>query len=371
MNNTNWYTATNAAQLISPSLLVYPDRIRENIKTMIKIAGGTQRLRPHVKTHKMAEIIQMQLDQGISKFKCATIAEAELLGKCGAKDVLLAMQPVGPDIERFFTLVKTFPSVTFSTLADTPQTVQDISKMAASKNTVVGLWVDINNGMDRSGILPDSGAKELYMMVNANPHLQIRGLHVYDGHIREPDFSLRKQHSDEAFQQVTKLIGEIEGEEGVGAVNILAGGSPSFPVHAQRKNVELGPGTALLWDARYGGDFPDMPFLPAAVLLSRIISKPNKNILCLDLGHKSLAPEMPLPRVQFLNLKNTSQIGQSEEHLVVSCEQANDYRIGDIIYAIPMHICPTVAKYGHVTTIIDGEATGTWSVAARNQKITI
>ncbi|HUH47088.1 MAG TPA: hypothetical protein VLZ54_08060, partial [Arenibacter sp.] len=65
------------------------------------------------------------------------------------------------------------------------------------------------------------------------------------------------------------------------------------------------------------------------------------------------------------------QIGQSEEHLVVQCANGNRFKVGDLAYAIPIHICPTVAKYDRVTTIVAGEVTGSWKVAARNQKINI
>ena len=95
LKDKNWYQINNVEDIISPSLVVFPKRIEANIKLMIQIAGGTDSLRPHIKTHKIAEIINMQLNHGITKFKCATIAEAELLAKCGAQDILLAMQPTG------------------------------------------------------------------------------------------------------------------------------------------------------------------------------------------------------------------------------------------------------------------------------------
>ena len=102
----NWYQLKNTDSIISPSLLVYPDRIRKNLELMITIAGDVKKLRPHIKTHKMVEIVSLQQAYGIEKFKCATIAEAELLGLCEAKDILLALQPVKSQLERFFKLIK-------------------------------------------------------------------------------------------------------------------------------------------------------------------------------------------------------------------------------------------------------------------------
>ena len=107
------------------------------------------------------------------------------------------------------------------------------------------------------------------------------------------------------------------------------------------------------------------------ILFIRIISKPAENIICFDLGHKSVAPEMAFPRVRIIGLEDSEQIGQSEEHLIVQTQRANEFEVGDGFYAIPVHICPTVAKYEEVLTVSDGEITGSWKVAARNQKITI
>src|SRR5438309_882794 len=109
MQTNSWHEISNVAEIDSPALLIYPDRVEENVRRMIAITGGPERLRPHVKTHKLTEIVQMQMAMGIAKFKCATIAEAEMVAGCGAPDVLLAYQPVGPKVQRFVQLIKKFP----------------------------------------------------------------------------------------------------------------------------------------------------------------------------------------------------------------------------------------------------------------------
>ncbi len=370
MSDNLWYPLSDTSNIKSPSLLVYPERIEENIRTMISMAGGFSHLRPHIKTHKMAEIVQMQQRHGIQKFKCATIAEAELLGQCKAEDVLLAMQPVGANIERFFRLMDAFPNTAFSTLVDNPKTLEEIGKIATTKNKIASLYLDINNGMNRTGCQPDHKAVVLYRAMEEHPHIIAKGLHVYDGHIRDPEITDRTHRCNAAFDQVLKLKEAIK-KDGIIVPNLVAGGSPSFPIHSKRPKVEPSPGTTLLWDARYGGLFPDMPFLHAAVLFIRIISKPTENTICFDLGHKSVAPEMDFPRVQILGLENSEQIGQSEEHLVVRSNRAHEFEVGDAFYAIPIHICPTVAKYEEVLTVVEGTITGSWKVAARNQRITI
>ena len=370
MSNKNWYALKDTSKISSPALLVYPERIQANIEMMLSISEDVSRLRPHIKTHKMAEIVQLQQKQGIQKFKCATIAEAELLGQCKAEDVLLAMQLVGANQDRFLRLMNAYPETDFSTLVDNQHTLAELAEKAKKAQMVISLYIDVNTGMNRTGCLPNDVAVQLFESISKNEETTAKGLHAYDGHIRNTAVIERKKECDAAFDHVINLKQNIE-NIGYEVANIIVGGSPSFPIHAKRSKVETSPGTTLLWDARYGDLFTDMHFLHAAVLLIRIISKPEKDIICFDLGHKAVAPEMGFPRVQILDLENSEQIGQSEEHLVVKTPSAKNLKVGDTFYAIPMHICPTVAKYAEVYTVTDGELTGTWKVAAQNRKITI
>ena len=367
--DATWFLVEEIEKVSSPSLLVFPDRIEHNIQEMLRIAGKPEKLRPHVKTYKMAEVIQMQRKHGIDKFKCATIAEAELLASTGAKDILLAMQPVAPNIERFFNIVEEYPELEFSCLADNKTIAHKLNEKAQEHKRASGVFIDINNGMNRTGIVPGPEVIELFKELSSLEFLNARGFHVYDGHLRIPDFVQRKKACAEALQPVLDLRTELE-RQGHVMESIVVGGSPTFPAHAHRDDIVLSPGTTLLWDAGYGSKFPEMNFQHAAVLVTRLISKPTPNQFCLDLGHKSLASEMPFPRVEFLNTKDFVQLGQSEEHFVVSVENPEKYRIGDVFYAIPMHICPTVAKYPSVLVVEDGKVSGSWKVAARDHKIT-
>ena len=364
----DWFKLENTDEIITPSLVVFPKRILYNIKLMIEIAGGTESLRPHIKTHKMSEIIKMQIDNGINKFKCATITEAELLAKSGAKDILLAIQPTGKNISRFISLIKIYPESIFSTIVDNEYSLNEINNRAIEEKISVSIWLDINNGMNRTGVEPNNEACSIFQKIASASNLNAKGLHVYDGHIRESDYSKRKQVCDNAFSHVLDLKKNIE-KKGILIDKIVAGGTPTFPIHAKRENVEVSPGTSLLWDDRYGTAFEDLKFIHSAVLIGSIISKPSKDLICINLGHKSVASEMDFPRLSFLNLKNTEQIGHSEEHLVVKCNESDKYHVGMICYSIPSHICPTVPKFSKVLTVDEGEVIGEWKVSARDNMI--
>lgn len=331
------------------------------------MVGDTSRLRPHIKTHKTAEIIRMQQEAGIEKFKCATLAEAELLGRCKAKDVLLAMQLVGPNINRYLELCWRHPGTSFSTLLDHKETAIALAKAAEADKHIINVYLDLNVGMNRTGIEPGEKAEELYHFIQKQKELNILGLHVYDGHLRFSDPKKQEDACNQAFKKVSDLD-KVLVKSGMDRPIIIAGGSPTFPVHCKRKDVECSPGTTLLWDERYASSFPDLNFLPAAVLLTRVISKPSEGLYCLDLGHKSIAPEMPFPRALLLGQENAEQLSQSEEHLVIKPKKGNGIGIGDVIYAIPMHICPTVAKYPKLKVVEHGEVIAEWRVAARDHE---
>jgi D-serine deaminase-like pyridoxal phosphate-dependent protein len=370
MSNKAWYEVANADDIVSPSLLVYPDRIEKNIQMMVKMVGNAARLRPHIKTHKTREIIEMQMSYGIYKFKCATIAEAELLGQCKAKDILLSVQPVGVNITRLFQLIDKFPESSFSAIVDNADVVRLISVKAASRGICMLLFLDLNTGMNRTGIAPNKDAEALCISISKDPNLKFRGLHAYDGHIRDTNTDERKKVCDAAYDLVANFKSTLE-NQGVTVETVVMGGSPTFPIHAKRQEVEASPGTTLLWDERYSSSFPDMEFLHAAVLLTRIISKPKSNIICLDLGHKSVAPEMNFPRVKIFGLETCEQTGQSEEHLVLSCPKNKSMQLGELFYAVPMHVCPTVAKYSKLLTVVNGKVAGSWQVAARDHSLVI
>ena len=370
MRKENWYIVKNIDELDSPALMVYPDRVKYNIGLAISMVGEIQRLRPHVKTNKAREVSELMMEAGISKFKCATIAEAEMLSQCGAADVLLAYQPLGPKLKRFVSLIEKYPATQFSCLTDNRAAASEQSIAFASNHFSLAVYIDLNVGMNRTGILP-AEAFDLFKYCSTLKGMTVAGLHVYDGHFRDVDLELRKQKCDAAFSEVEKLK-EMLLKDGRKAPTIIAGGSPTFPIHAARQDVECSPGTFVYWDKGYSDQCPEQNFLPAAVLVTRVISLPTSNRLCLDLGHKSVAAENEInKRVYFLNAPELKAISHSEEHLVVETVEGHSYKPGDVLYGLPYHICPTVALYERVYTIENENVTGEWRNVARDKVITI
>jgi D-serine deaminase-like pyridoxal phosphate-dependent protein len=367
---STWFEVSNTADVPSPALLFYPERIAENVRRMVKLAGGAVRLRPHLKTHKSADVLRLQLTQGITKFKCATIAEAEMAATAGAKDILVAYPLIGPNTRRLLELSQQFPLVKFSCLADNVASIQSLAETFVAKGKAVELLLDIDCGQHRTGVEPGPEAVKLYTLMSTTRGIKPGGLHAYDGHIHEPDLAQRTALCDAAFAPVEKLRADLA-NAGWPVPRIVAGGTPTFPLHAKHKDRECSPGTCVLWDFSYGDKFLDLEFLHAALVLTRVVSKPGGNRLCLDVGHKAIAAENPHPRIKFLNLPDANAITHSEEHLVVETAHAAEFKVGDCLYGVPRHVCPTVALYSEAITIRSGRAIERWKITARERRLTI
>ena len=368
---TDWFTIENIEEIDTPALVVYQARVLQNISTVVSMINDVSRLRPHVKTNKNIEVTKMMMQAGIGKFKCATIAEAEMLGMAGATDVLLAYQPHGPKITRLLSLIKKYGSTQFSCLVDNLATATKLSAIALRNDLFLSVFIDVNVGMNRTGIAPGDNCLELYKICYSLPGLKLTGLHVYDGHLHQPNFEERTKACHKAFAPVEKLLSQIQAADLPQPI-IVAGGSPTFSIHTKRKAVECSPGTFIFWDKGYETTCAEQPFKPAALVITRVVSLPDPTTVCLDLGHKSIASENNLnKRVYFLNAPDLVFKGHSEEHLVASAPEGHSFKPGDVLYGIPYHICPTVALYERALVVDNYICNSEWKVIARDRKITI
>jgi len=366
------YRLNHPERLLSPSLIIFEEILRANLDAMIAMAGDPDRLRPHVKTHKIGAIIRLQASLGIYKHKCATIAEAETIAAAGGRDVLIAYPLVGPNLDRLVRLIRAYRGTTFRVLVDHPGSAKALSAAVSGLDRPVSTLLDLDVGMGRTGIAPGDEAAKLYSLVNDLPNLHSDGLHAYDGHQRAFDPEERRLAVREGLKPVLELRERLLGA-GHAVPLLILGGTPTFPIHARCTipGSQCSPGTCTLHDASYATKFPDLPFTPAALLLTRVISRPRTGRLTLDLGHKAVAADPVGARVVLPDLRHAQIGGQSEEHLVVDLTNAQDYPPGSWLLAVPMHVCPTVALHKRAYVVRDGEIIDEWDVTARDRVLSI
>ena len=367
------YAIADTSEMLSPSLVIFREVLDRNLKTMISIAGGTARLRPHCKTHKMAAVTQIELSLGIIKHKCATFAEAEMLADVGVRDIFLAYNLVGPNIGRAVKFLEKYPDVEFFVTADDPAMIDVLSRTTSAAGKSIGVLLDLDSGQHRTGVSEPQRAAMLYEKLATSPGIEPAGLHLYDGQNHQRDFAERTAAVMQGWNYAKGLRDDFV-KRGWPVPKIVCGGTGSFPVFAKLTDpaVELSPGTCVFHDCGYGAAFPEMDFQPAALLFTRVVSRPTKDRLTCDLGYKAVASDPPKgQRVEFPDLPEAEQVLQNEEHLVLQTPNAEKYHPGDELLAIPRHICPTTALHRFVYVVSGGRVVGEWDVTSRDRRITI
>lgn len=356
--------------IFSPALVFFKRDIERNIAEIVRLAGDARRLRPHVKTHKTREIVQMELKAGIGKHKAATLAEVEMVAGCGAPDVMLAYPVVGPNVGRLIRLMQAYRDCRFSVTMDNAEAIKALSAALSKTGMTLDVILDLDVGMHRTGIAPGPEAAGLYELIHRSPGLRAAGLHVYDGHNHQASLAEREAAVRALLSPVLAFRTQLEAR-GMPVPRLVAGGTPTFPVFARMDlpGLECSPGTCVLNDDGYGSKFTEMNgFVPAAMLLTRVISKPLPNRLTLDLGYKAVASDPPAgKRLVLQGLNDYTAVLQNEEHLVIETPRARDIPIGHEFLAVPTHVCPTCAMHQRAYVVEEGKIIGTWDIVARDR----
>jgi len=359
-------------RLCSPSLVVYLDRVRENLRRILDATGGPERWRPHVKTTKIPEVYAELVNSGVRQFKCATVREAETLMRVverkgsAAADILLAYPLVGPNLERLGELARSHANSVFSVLCEDPDAVGGIPPE-------LGIFVDVNPGMHRTGI-PLAHAGEI-SGVALQAGGRFRGVHFYDGQIQGATAGERREAAHRGYAALMELVGSLQARTPVG--EIVTSGTPAFryaldfdPFSALSSTVHrVSPGTVVFHDLRSEQDHDDLDLLPAAVVFSRVVSHPRPGHFTCDAGSKSIAAEAGDPCAFALGHPGAEALTPSEEHLPFRTTGDCPPR-GAELYLVPRHVCPTV-NLAEQALLVDGDRIEVGRVAARAHDLLI
>jgi D-serine deaminase-like pyridoxal phosphate-dependent protein len=366
------YAVAGADRLLTPALLVYPQLVEANAATVIRLLDkDASRWRAHVKSAKLQSVMAQLVSAGVTHLKCATTLELLVACDAGARDVLLAYAVVGPKLERVKAIARANPGVTMSAL------LEDVGALDAWKGGPVGLFVDVNPGMDRTGI-PDSSAGAIVRAAAAIVRAGIRfgGLHYYDGHISPREGENPDEAAHRGYDRLLNLVAEIE-RTGIPVPEIVTAGTPAFPCslsyagfRRDRPVHRVSPGTIVYNDATSLAQLPaDWRLQPAVVVAATVVSHPTPGRVTCDAGHKAVSADAGVPTCVVLGRPDLEPLKPSEEHLPIAVPPGAPVpAIGDVLYLVPRHVCPTVNNFDDAVIVRDGRIAGVERVAARGRE---
>jgi D-serine deaminase-like pyridoxal phosphate-dependent protein len=362
------YALEDAGRIITPALLVYPDVVEDNIRATLAMVGNDpERWRPHIKTAKLGAVIGQMIRDGIRNFKCATTLELLTACQAGASDVLLALAVTGANATRVAELAGEFRNTRISVL------VESAAQVAVWRGTRVGIFIDVNSGMNRTGIGQER--EEEIVALARSVGDSFRGLHWYDGHISDPLAAERKRRAHAGYDRLLSVVRALE-SAGAAAGEVITSGTPSaaygisYPGFAGANfRHRVSPGTVVYNDVVSLQQLAGFGYRPAVVVLSSVISQPLPQQITCDAGHKSVSADAGVPTCAVMGQPDLKPQKPSEEHLPIEITVGGRVpAIGEQLYLIPRHVCPTVNNFDQALMIRNGRVVGIEPVTARGHE---
>lgn len=367
------YQIENAGRLLTPALAIYPEIVDRNITATLRLLGGdANRWRPHVKTAKLGFIMHRMVERGVAQAKCSTTVELATACAAGIRDVLLAYPVVGANAARVREIAALHPETRISVL------VENRAQVAVWANSGIGIFIDVNPGMDRTGIEQDRTAAILEVVQSAGN--AFRGLHYYDGQIHATAIEEREKLAHRGYDRLMEIAAGIE-RAGFPIGEVITSGTPAFPCSASYAPFRsagfvhrTSPGTIVYSDTTSLTQLPsEWGYQPAAVVVSTVVSHPKANYLTCDAGHKSVSADAGIPTCAVIGRPDLHPLKPSEEHLpmeVLSSLNKAGTRpeIGETLYLVPRHVCPTVNNFDDAILVVGNRVVGVERVTARGHE---
>ena len=320
-----------------------------------------------MKSAKLTSVIAQLVAAGVTRLKCATTLELQVACNAGAGDVLLAYPVVGPKVQRVQSIARAHAGVVISAL------IEDAGAVALWKGGLVGLFVDVNPGMDRTGV-PDTASERILETVRAilGSGLRFGGLHYYDGHVSARECELAHR----GYGRLLALVSTLE-QAGVPVPEIITAGTPGLPCslsyngfNTARCIHRVSPGTIVYNDATSIAQLPSVWDLrPGAIVAATVVSQPVRGRITCDAGHKTVSADAGVPTCVVLGHPDLEPLKPSEEHLPIAVPAgARVPAIGEILYLVPRHVCPTVNNFTDAVIVRDGRISRVEPVAARGRE---
>jgi D-serine deaminase-like pyridoxal phosphate-dependent protein len=363
------YAIDGVESLLTPALAIYPEIVDGNIAATIRLLGGdANRWRPHLKTAKLGFMMRRIAQSGVTQAKVSTTVELAAACASGMQDVLLAYPVVGANAARVRQIATENPQTRISVL------VENVGQVAAWKSSWVGIFIDVNPGMDRTGI-EQNRTSAIVDIARAiiDAGLAFRGLHYYDGQLHHQELAERETLAHRGYDRLMEIVvalNEFAVEE------VITSGTPAFPCAASYQPFRsakfvhrASPGTVLYSDATSATQLPsEWGYQPAAVVVSTVVSHPKANHLTCDAGHKAVSADAGVPTCMVAGRPDLLPLKPSEEHLPIEVKGGSRPEIGEALYLIPRHVCPTVNNFDDALIISGGRVVGVERVTARGHE---
>ncbi|HYT21133.1 MAG TPA: alanine racemase [Candidatus Polarisedimenticolia bacterium] len=366
------YRVSSIEELLTPALVLYPEILVSNVERTLDLLGGdANRLRVHIKTAKLGYTLRILAERGIRNFKCATTLELLVACRNGAGDVLFAYPAMGANVRRVREIADQFPGVRISTLAENEEQVRQW------RGSRVGVFLDINPGMDRTGIEQthsDIAVQLARAIAGLGP--EFRGLHYYDGHLGGLEMHERIAVAHAGYERLLKVVNAIE-RSGTSVAEVITAGTPTLPCSLAFEGFRGGgflhrvsPGTVVYCDATSLSQLPsEYGYRPAVLVLTRVVSRPRVGIVTCDAGHKAVSADAGVPSCLVVGHSELTPLAPSEEHLPLALQgDATGPQVGEALYLLPRHVCPTVNNFDCALLVREGEVQAVEKVSARGRE---
>jgi D-serine deaminase-like pyridoxal phosphate-dependent protein len=362
------YRIGDVKSLITPALLIYPDIVDANIAATVKLANGDpNRWRPHIKTAKIPVVLRQLIAHGVLNLKCSTTLELLTACEAGAADVLLAYPVMGANAKRTQEIAELFPRTRISVLVEAAE--QTVTWRGAN----VGIFIDVNPGMNRTGISQERSTEIVRLAREIGN--QFRGLHYYDGHMSGVAAEEREARAHEGYGRLTELVNTLVTAH-VPVGEVITSGTPAAPFAMSYRGFRntafvhrISPGTVVYNDTVSLEQLPGFGFQPAAVVLSTVVSRPTAHSVTCDAGHKSVSADAGVPTCSVMGHPDWKPAKPSEEHLPIEIPAgASPAALGEKLYLVPRHVCPTVNNFDEALMVAGGQIRSVACVSARGHE---
>ncbi|MBX6311977.1 MAG: DSD1 family PLP-dependent enzyme [Isosphaeraceae bacterium] len=349
--------------LDTPALLLDLDRFEHNIQTM---ADHFHRRgvawRPHAKAFKCPAIAHALRRAGAIGVTVAKVSEAEVMATSGIDNILIAHLVVGPSKAARLAALQRQADV--KATVDHPDHLAPLAQAARAAGVAIGLLVDVDLGMQRTGVASPEAAAALARQVAETPGLRFEGLMGYEGHtLFIPDKAEKRQAIQEAIGRLLRARDAVEAA-GLPCRIISAGGSGSYQFTADipgLTEIQAGGGIfACMYYTRLCG----VEGHQAAIgLLATVVSRPAPDRAILDAGRKAISDYRNEPVLK--DYPNSRIVGLSAEHAKIAVAPDDDLRIGQKVEIIPGYSDFTFVLHDRVLAHRRGLVEAVWPLWGR------